>query len=264
MNLPSASSAALFYAITAGLFGLLLLGIARADRLHAAPIKTTRVRLAIAAGGTIAWLAFTYSVAQSGALRQFNATPPRLLVFIAVATLINLRLVFSPFGKRLATGLSWAAVLGYQAFRIPVEIFLHRIHSEGVIPARMTWEGMNFDIVTGILALLLAALATKGLYRGRTIVLFNVIGLGLLVTIVVISALSSPLPVQAFHDEPLNRFVFEAPYCWLPLWIVQAALFGHLLAFRKLWLERSESRAQQRSAERLAKAHAEANEGSND
>lgn len=42
------------------------------------------------------------------------------------------------------------------------------------------------------------------------------------------------VPFQIFRDGPPNTFVAELPYVWLPTVLVQAALVGHLLVWRKL------------------------------
>ena len=55
-----------------------------------------------------------------------------------------------------SSGLPIAALVGVQAFRLPLELVLARWKNQGVIPVQMTFEGHNFDIVTGVLALVTA------------------------------------------------------------------------------------------------------------
>jgi len=43
-----------------------------------------------------------------------------------------------------------------------------------------------------------------------------------------------PTPLRAFANEPASTFAASWPWVWLPAFLVPAALFGHLLAFRKL------------------------------
>ena len=63
---------------------------------------------------------------------------------------------------------------------------------------------------------------------------WNLVGLALLINIVTIAVLSAPLPIRMFHNEPANTLVAFFPYIWLPTFLVQAALGGHLLVFRYL------------------------------
>ncbi|MEO7167134.1 MAG: hypothetical protein ABI016_08860 [Chthoniobacterales bacterium] len=46
-------------------------------------------------------------------------------------------------------------LIGFQAFRIPVELLIRRAVQEGIAPRQMTWTGLNLDILPGISALLL-------------------------------------------------------------------------------------------------------------
>ena len=63
---------------------------------------------------------------------------------------------------------------------------------------------------------------------------WNVLGTALLATIVAIVILSAPLPIRVFTEGPTNVWVTRFPGVWLPAVLVQAALLGHLLVFRKL------------------------------
>lgn len=65
------------------------------------------------------------------------------------------------------------------------------------------------------------------------------LGCALLATIVTVAFLSAPTPLRVFMNEPANTIVTTFPYVWLPAFLVQAALFGHVLVFR--WLARARS-----------------------
>ena len=125
-------------------------------------------------------------------------------------------------------------LVGFQGFRVLVEVFLHRMYLEGIVPEQMTYDGLNFDIVAGLSALLMAYQIARKKVGPKAILIWNVLGLLLLINIVVIAILSMPLPFRAFDNEPANTFVAYVPYIWLPTFHVQAALFGHLLVFRAL------------------------------
>jgi hypothetical protein len=48
-----------------------------------------------------------------------------------------------------------------------------------------------------------------------------------------------PVPFRQFMNEPANLLPSTFPFVWLPTFLVQAALFGHLLVFRALWARRA-------------------------
>ena len=143
----------------------------------------------------------------------------------------------SRFGQRLATSLPLALIVGAQGFRVAVEIMLHRAYDEGVIGVQMTWSGLNFDVVSGLLGLGLGLwLWRRGEDRPAPRALlwaYNAVGLGLLATIVGVSIASFPGPLARF-DGPVNVWITTAPFVWLPTVMVTAALFGHLLLARRL------------------------------
>ena len=148
---------------------------------------------------------------------------------------MTVALAFSGWGDALMTRLGVATLIGYQSFRIVVEIFLWWGHREGVVPVQMTWEGRNFDVLTGLLALPLVwmgARAPRWLIAG-----WNVLGLGLLVNVVSVAVLSIPGPFQQF--AAVNWFVAEFSFIWLPAFLVPSALMGHLLVWR--WMGRGGS-----------------------
>ncbi|MFN0178354.1 MAG: hypothetical protein ACKVZ0_06105 [Gemmatimonadales bacterium] len=137
-------------------------------------------------------------------------------------------------GRRLAFGLPLSVLIGYQAFRVVVEVLMHRAYVEGLMPVQMSYQGRNFDIVSGATA---AVLGLVLLVRGapRWVLLgWNLLGLGLLINVLVIPMLSAPGPFRRFLNEPSNVGVTAFPWVWLPAVMVLAALLGHLLLFRRL------------------------------
>lgn len=172
-------------------------------------------------------------LAASGQLTRYNSAPPTALVPVMVATLTTFVVAFSPIGGRIAARAPLAGLIGYQAFRIAVELILHRLYTTGVIPVQMTYAGRNFDILSGLSATVLGLWLLRAPVPAIVIRLWNIAGLALLVNIVAIAVLSAPVPFRAFHNEPANLLPGTYPYVWLPTFLVQAALFGHLLVFRR-------------------------------
>jgi hypothetical protein len=183
----------------------------------------------------VLWLALTGSLAGMGLL-AFGTLPPPVMVLVTVSTALTTWLGFSRFGTKLVERLPVTVLVGYQAFRVFVEIFLWLGYRDGFVPVQMTFEGRNFDVFSGLLALVMAGLAAQGRLRASAILAWNLGGLLLLINIVLVAILSMPTPFRQFHNEPANVFVTTAPYVWLPAFLVQAAWLGHLLVFR--WLTR--------------------------
>ena len=178
-----------------------------------------------AAIAIVLWLGLTFALASSGLLAFGSATPPPAMLVIAGATILTTFVGLSLPVERA----SIAALIAFQVFRVFVEIFLWMGHRDGFVPIQMTWEGRNLDVLTGLSAPVVAWLASR-----RWIFVWNLAGLALLLNVVIVAILSMPTPLRAFHNEPSSAFVAGAPYIWLPVFLVQAAWFGHLAVFR--WL----------------------------
>jgi len=222
----------LFLALAIVMIGLWGFASDRATRGADGRPRGGRAWLLYAAGAAV-WFLVPLLAARDGNLDRWT-TPPPSMVLIALVTVFTIALALSPVGARLAeiAPLSW--LVGFQAFRIAVELLLHRLYVEGVIPVQMTYAGRNFDIVSGVGAVVVAIVLASG-RRSRGLVLgWNVIGLLLLANIVTIAVLSTPTAFRAFMNEPANRLPGVPPFVLLPTLLVQAALFGHLLVFRSL------------------------------
>ena len=187
------------------------------------------------------WLAGVAMMANQGVLSDFDSSPPMILVILLMSLIMTFAVAFSRIGLLVISGAGLTWLVGFQGFRVLVEVFLHQMYLEGIVPKQMTYTGLNFDIIAGLSALLMAYQISRKKVGTRAIFAWNVIGLVLLANIVVIAILSMPLPFRVFDNEPANTFVAYVPYIWLPTFHVQAALFGHILVFRALKQKMAES-----------------------
>jgi hypothetical protein len=179
-----------------------------------------------------------WQLASSGILREWDRRPPPFLLMMAVLAALVVAASRSSLGGALAEHTSFAALVGFHGFRLPLEIIMYRAAEEGVMPVQMSFAGYNADILTGISALLLAAYLCFRPAPLNLIRAWNWFGFFFLLNIVSIAVASTPV-FGAFGPDRLNTWVGWPPYVWLPGVLVLAALFGHLELWRKLaWIER--------------------------
>lgn len=232
---PAASAVAVvgFSVLVAAVSGFAVASVATAAR-GSGRDEADAARLRLRAGlAMAAWLALTGAAAASGLLSEFHRTPPPLMPLVATSLVLSTTLALSRFGRLLAEGLPLAVLVGFQAFRLPLELILHRLGVDGVLPVQMTFDGMNYDIVTAVLAVPVAVWAAFGRPPRAVVLAWNAIGLALLLTIVTVAILSTPGPLRAFVNEPANTIVATLPFVWLPTVLVQMAWIGHLLVLRR-------------------------------
>ena len=176
------------------------------------------------------WVTLTALAAWAGWLRDFSSLPPAAPLLFAFGFIVAAVLGCSRFAEPLVR-LSTSFLVGVQAFRILVELCIHRAVVEGIAPPQLTWSGLNFDIVTGVTAFLLFPFASR-LPRGL-LLLWNTLGLGLVTWVVVVAAISFPTRFQVL--QPPNTWLAEFPYVWLPTVHVTAAILFHAALYRKLY-----------------------------
>jgi len=179
------------------------------------------------------WMTVTWFAASSGALQRWDATPPPFAMMVLTIVLLGLRIGFGTVGRRMAESIPLWLLVAVQAFRFPLELAMHRMYERGVMPVQMSYSGLNYDILTGSLAIVVAALVFFGRAGHRLVRLWNVIGLLLLINVVTVAILATP-KIRYFGDAHLNTWVTYTPFVWLPAVMVLAALLGHLIVFQAL------------------------------
>ena len=105
-----------------------------------------------------------------------GGAPPFALLMVP-GLVLTLLAALSPLGARLADRLPFAALIGFQAFRIPLEALLYAFHTQGRLPVQMTFAGRNFDVLTGIAAIGIAWMAARGKAGSKAIMAWNLAGL---------------------------------------------------------------------------------------
>jgi hypothetical protein len=211
----------------------LVWGVAGASRRLGDDPATRRRAVVTTLVGSAVWMIGTWLAAASGILRQWNATPPPFGVFVLTTIVLSVVIAFTSYGRRLAIGLPLWVLVAVQGFRLPLELAMHEMYERGVMPVQMSYEGSNYDILTGATALVVAAIVRFGRHGRVLVAVWNVFGLALLANVVTIAILGTPR-FAYFGSDQLNEWVADPPYVWLPAVMVLAALAGHLVIFRAL------------------------------
>lgn len=228
---PSLESSVAFVAVIAFVCIAIVAGIWRGGP-PGEPVASTQRWGLVAAIGMSLWLFISAVVPLSGIL-ETKMLPPPPLFLVGTSFVLAVVIAFSFIGARLAS-LPLAALIGFHAFRLPLELILLNWFKEGTLPVQMTYEGHNFDIATGILAIVMGAWAVAGRIPRMAVWIFNVVGMGLLATVAFIAILSSPLPFRQYATEPQVLLIYHFPFSWIVSIAVAGALLGHLVLFRKL------------------------------
>lgn len=185
---------------------------------------------------TAFWLLFQAVMALGGFYVQSGAFPPRIVLFAVLPVLLLTIAYFIFFRENFIERLPLKVLTLLHIIRIPVEIVLFWLFQNGLVPEVMTFEGRNFDILSGLTAPIVYWLAFRGGRTNRTLLIgWNIAALLLLINIVTTAVLSMPTPVQRFGLEQPNIGIFYFPFNWLPAVVVPIVLFCHLASLWKLF-----------------------------
>ena len=134
----------------------------------------------IAAVVAVVWIGLTGVLGWGGHLDVW--APPRMFFLLAPNVVFLAWAGRSSWAERLGD-LPIKLLVGFQSFRIVVELLLHAAVLEGVAHPNMTWSGTNLDIVPGVTALLLVPFVPR--MDRRWLQLWNLSMAGVLVVTVV-------------------------------------------------------------------------------
>lgn len=178
-------------------------------------------------------MALEFVLAGSGILAGSTAPPPPLLLMMVPLTITTVTFARSQLAGAIVDNTPFALLIGAQAFRLPLELLMHQAAADRIMPPQMTFTGINFDIVTGITAAIVALLLMTGHAPRWLLIGWSLLGSLLLLSVVIIAGTSMPA-IHAFGPTNHNDWVNHIPFVWLPGILVQTALFLHILTWRKL------------------------------
>ncbi len=167
--------------------------------------------------------------------------PPFVVMNLAILTFISVLGMgyVGQAGNNLVRNMPVQTLVALQIFRLPLELLMLRAAKLGIMPIEFSMLGYNFDVLTGLGALLLILYAVRKKSIPKVWVWsWNVMGIGFLLVIAVLAVMTSP-NLHAFGGEPahINSWILYFPYSLLPSLLVSFAVFGHLLLTRKLLQE---------------------------
>ena len=184
----------------------------------------------------LTWLAIQSFIGLSGFYTVTDTVPPRFLLLVLPPLLFIIGLFTTSAGRQYIDSLDAKILTILHIIRIPVEIVLFWLFVHKTVPELMTFEGRNFDIISGLTAPIIYyfGFIKRGISK-TVMLLWNFTCLGLLINIVTIAVLSAPFPLQRFAFDQPNVAVLYFPFNWLPSCVVPLVLLSHLVTIRQLF-----------------------------
>ena len=200
-----------------------------------AAIFLTRKTTAMMLAGLSVWLVYVGTLSYLGVVRNSSLRPPGVVYIVLPAiSFVLLFLALSQSGARLAMAIPVWVVLSLQSFRIGVELLLHRLWIDGLVPRMMTYVGGNVDLFVGLSAPLAAWLSTKGRSGKRLALVWNVLGLLALTNVVIRAILTTPGPLNLIHAEVPDLAIGTFPFTFIAGFLAPLAFALHVISIRGL------------------------------
>ena len=183
----------------------------------------------------LTWLVVQGAVSLSGFYTVTNSFPPRFVLLPMPTMLFIIGLFITRNGRVFLDSLNPKTLTILHIVRIPVELVLFWLFLNKTVPQLMTFEGRNFDILSGLSApfIFYFGYVKKGI--GKTgLLIWNFICVALLFNVVFYAVFSAPFPFQKFAFDQPNIAVLYFPFVWLPCCVVPLVLLSHLAMIRQL------------------------------
>jgi len=183
----------------------------------------------------LAWILVQSFVSLTGYYILNKTTPPGFPLQVGPPLLLIMMLFFIRRGREFIKRINIKTLTILHIVRIPVELVLYRLAAYKVVPELITFEGRNFDILSGITAPVIYYFGfVKSKLSKSVIVVWNLICLALLFNVVYNAVLSAPSPFQQFAFNQPNIAIGYFPFVLLPSFIVPLVMFSHLVAIWQL------------------------------
>jgi hypothetical protein len=183
---------------------------------------------------SVAWVGLQSGVALSGFYLVTNVLPPRFLLVIAPPLVLLIGLLLIPAGRHFLGGmdLKWSVL--FHTIRIFVELNLYWLFLYKQVPALLTFEAGNLDILVGLSAPLAWWAYSSGRMKRRGLFIWNVVCLLSVLNALVRAMLSAPFPFQKLALAQPTIAILYSPFVLLPAFIVPSAMLCHLAVFKRL------------------------------
>lgn len=192
------------------------------------------------------WLVVQSVLALSGFFAVTTSLPPHFLLLMVVPAAALVFIFSTAKGRTLTEGFNVQQLTLLHSVRVVIELVLFWLFLNRQMPKLMTFEGRNFDLFSGLSAPLVYYFGfVKNKMGVKTILLWNIVCLFILLFTVGNAVLSAPTPFQRFGFEQPTVAVLYYPFVWLPGLIVPVVVFSHLAAIRILLKKRKQQAARQ-------------------
>jgi hypothetical protein len=181
----------------------------------------------------VGWLVYVGVLGYLGIVGSVRPPGPPFVVAPTIL-FMALYLTRNPGVREFAKRVPTALLIGAEFFRVVVELVLHGLYKNTLVPKMLTYEGANFDIIVGLSAPVVACLFWAKKISGKIVRIWCFLGIFILANIVIRAFLTFPGPFNVLRTEVPNTGIGVFPFTFLPGFLAPLALYLHVLTLRGL------------------------------
>ncbi|WP_128914266.1 MULTISPECIES: hypothetical protein [Acidobacteriaceae] len=183
---------------------------------------------------SLVWMVLQSVIAVSGFYLITSTIPPHFIFVVAPPILLIAGLFLTGAGRRFVDRMDLKWCILVHTIRIFVEATLYWLFLYKQVPALMTFEAGNLDILAGVTVPFVWWAFSAGKMGRRGLFIWNALCLLSVLNALGRAMLSAPFRFQRFAFDQPTVAILHFPFVLLPAFIVPAVLLCHFAVFRKL------------------------------
>ena len=183
---------------------------------------------------SLVWMVLQSAIALSGFYLITNTIPPHFILAIAPPVILIAGLFVTEAGRRFVDRMNLKWCILVHIIRIFVEATLYWLFLYKQVPALMTFEAGNLDILAGLTVPFVWWAFNTGRIGRRGLFIWNTLCLLSVLNALARAMLSAPFRFQRFGFQQPTIAILHFPFVLLPAFIVPSVLLCHFAVFRKL------------------------------
>ena len=181
--------------------------------------------------GTV-WLAYTIIISRIGVMNNFTL-PPRVPLLLVIPSIVGIIfLTERPLFKSVIKRTPLHVPVFLISFRIIVEMLIYGAYRNGIFPQRVTFEGLNFDVLVGLSSLIIGFLLVRKKLSMQALWIWNLVSMFVL-TLTMYSFVSAYYFSDYVATTGHNELV-SFPYLLLVSVLLPIAIFLHVFIIRQV------------------------------
>ena len=183
----------------------------------------------------LTWIIYIIVVSTTGMIDDFSL-PPKLPIFIIIPAFLFIGILITRNDTNLVLkNLPVYLLIGFQGFRIIVELIIWLAYKDGIIPVETTFEGGNYDILIGITSIPMAFYTYKERLSRGLLIFWNIAGLFILANTVKLFLFSAFFPQFIGLENNTVDFSFlHPPLIFIAGLYMPIAVLFHGLSLKQL------------------------------